>query len=271
MFLLFLFLGGSFSVQAATGLPFTDGFESGNFSAWDGGRTNNFTVSSSDAHTGLYAARGISVLGSTTDYYQDAYFGDHPTVRGTPATGGLYVRFTHKFESGFDFGNSDRYNKILLINFEDENDRRREQVILYVGVTYSNGSRRGEYLIENIHWNADGSFGSGQVFLQNIGAPTAFRSSAWDMIKIHIVPNNVGQSDGRIRVWINGEMKLEHVDISIRQTQYNPNLVIIGSYTSDAGLQGTRWWDDVTISETDPANGAAGKIPSSPNFRGVQP
>jgi hypothetical protein len=240
------------SAFGASRLPFTDGFETGDFSAWDGGRVSGFSVLPQDASAGSFAARGQSVLGMPTDYYQDAYFGDHPRVSGTAATGGLYVKFSHKFDSGFQLGSTARYHKVLLINFEDSNDARREQIILNVAGVYDNGSRFGQYLIENIHWQSNGAFGSGQLFLQNQGAPVTYRPGQWDTIKIYIRPNTLNQSDGIVRVWINGVMKIEHQNISMRQTVYNPNLVIVGSYAPEADRQGTRWWDDVTISETDP-------------------
>lgn len=252
LFTVLLLISICSSAFGASRLPFTDGFESGDFSAWNGGLVNGFSVSPQDAPVGRYAAKGESVLGMPTDYYQDAYFGDHPRVGGAAASGGLYVKFSHKFDVGFQLGSTARYHKVLLINFEDGNDARREQIILNVGGVFDNGSRLGQYLIENIHWQPNGTFGSGQLFLQNQGTPVTYRAGQWDTIKIYIRPNAVGQFDGVVRVWINGVKKIEHENISMRQTPYNPNLVIIGSYAPETDRQGTRWWDDVTISETDP-------------------
>lgn len=236
----------------AVTLPFTDGFEAGNFSAWNGGRTNGFSVSATSAHTGRYAAGGTSSLGIGTDYYQEAYFGDHPRASGAPVANGLYVKFSHKFDSDFNLGTAADSHKVLLINFEDSNDLRREQIILNVFGTTPIGTNRGHYMIENIHWNVDRSFGSGQLFRQNRGTAVAYRPGEWDTIKIYIRPNTVGQTDGTVRVWINGEIKIEHTNISMRQTAYNPNLVIIGYYAPDTDIQGTRRWDDITVSESDP-------------------
>lgn len=236
----------------AVTLPFIDGFEAGDFKAWNGGRVRDFSVISGNAHSGQFAARGMSTRGLGTDYYQDAYFGDHPQVRSAPVTGGLYVKFSHKFDSGFQLGSAATYHKVLLINFEDGNDLRREQIILNVFGTTSIGTNRGHYVIENIHWNEDRSFGRGQLFQQNRGTAVAYRPGHWDTIKIYIRPNTPSRSDGTVRTWINGELKIEHTGISMRLTAYNPNLVIIGSYAPQTDIQGTRWWDDVTISESDP-------------------
>lgn len=245
-------------------LPFSDGFETGDFRSWTGGRLIGFSVSSVSAHTGRFAARGNSALGAGTDYYEEAVFGDHPRARGAPIVNGLYVKFSHKFDNDFNPGTAADTHKVILINFEDSNDRRREQVILNVFGTTPLGTNRGQYYIENIHWNQNGSFGSGQLFRQNRGQAVAYRPGQWDTIKIYVRPNTVGQSDGNVRVWINGDLKVEHTNISLRQTAYNPNLVIIGYYAPDTDIQGTRWWDDITISETDPdmGNDAAPSAPA---------
>lgn len=249
-------------------LPFTDGFESGSFSAWTGGRTAGFVVTTPGAASSQYAARGTSVLGASTDYYQEAVFGDHPRAGGVAVTNGLYVKFSHKFDAGFALGTASAYHKVLLINFEDSNDRRREQIILNVFGISSYGGL-GQYVIENIHWNEDGSFGRGQLFVQNQGSPVTYRSNEWDTIKIYIRPNTVGLSDGVVRVWINGVLKVQHTNVSMRLTGTNPNLVIVGHYGPATDIQGTRWWDNVTISESDP-DAAAGSVPRAPSQLQVQ-
>lgn len=250
----------SLAAMAVT-LPFTDGFESGDFRAWTTGQTPGFIVTS-PGDSSQYAARGTNTLGAGISYYQEAVFGDHPRARGVAVTNGLWVKFAHKFDAGFTLGSTFAYHKTLLINFEDSSDRRREQIILNVFGISRYGSL-GEYLIENIHWNEDGSFGRGQLFTQNIGAPVAYRSNQWDTIKIFIRPNTVGLSDGVVRVWVNGTLKIEHVNVSIRLTGTNPNLVIVGYHAPATDIQGTRWWDNVTISETDPDTTSA-RVPRPP-------
>lgn len=239
----------------AVTLPFVDGFESGDFSAWNGGRTDGFSVSSGSAYYSNRAACGTSLPGKGTDYYLDANFGDHPRVRASPVRGGLYVRFAHKFGPDFEPGNTARYHKILLINFEDANDLRREQIILNVLGTAVSRASRGQYVVENIHWNADRSFNGSRLFVQNLGTPVSYQPGRWDIIKIYIRPNTVGQADGTVRVWINGNMIIEHTAIHLRNTAYNPNLVIIGYYAPDTDIRGSRCWDDITISESDPDQG----------------
>lgn len=258
-FLLVVFACSCATVNAVT-LPFSDSFESGDFRRWDGGRIHDFSVSPASAHSGIHAACGTSSSGKKTDYYQDANFGDHPRADGKAVKAGLYVKFAHKFDAGFDPGTTANHHKVLLINFEDGNDLRREQIILNVFGNIANRANRGQYVVENIHWNADRSFNSSRFILQNRGVPVSYRPSQWDIIKIYIQPNTSGRTDGAVRVWVNGEIKIEHTGISIRKTTYNPNLVIIGYYAPYTDIRGTRCWDDIMISESDPDEGEHGSL-----------
>ncbi len=242
----------SCATAKAVTLPFTDSFESGDFRHWNGGRTSGFSVSPTNVHSGSYAACGTSFPGKKTDYYQDANFGDHPRAHGQAVKDGLYVKFAHNFGPGFDLGTTANHHKVLLINFEDDNDLRREQIILNVFGNTANRNNHRQYVIENIHWDADRSFNSSRFILQNRGTPVAYRPGQWDIIKIYIRPNTSGRTDGTVRVWINGEIKIEHTNISIRKSTYNPNLVIIGFYAPYTDIRGTRCWDDIIISESDP-------------------
>ncbi|HWS16245.1 MAG TPA: hypothetical protein VN450_08670 [Candidatus Methylomirabilis sp.] len=265
VFLLVFLVGNPVAVHAASGLPFQDGFESGDFSAWLPGRTNGFSVSSSDHSTGSYAARGVSIMGQTTDYYMDRPFGDHPQAGGVPIADGVYFKFAHKYDTGFDLGRTQNYNKIFLMNFENPNNLRRDQVIFETAVNYDSGSRRGEYIFEPTHWNPDGSWLSGSLLFQNRGTPAKYREGQWDLIKIYIKPNTPNVANGVLKLWVNGVLKAEHTDVNMRLTSYNLNLAIVGSYVTVTDVAGIRWWDDILISETDPDNPAPNvKYPNPP-------
>ena len=265
-FIMVILAGYSNAAQGASGLPFRDGFESGNFSAWAPGRTGGFTVSSSDHYTGSYAARGVTVMGQTTDYYMDRPFGDHPQAGGVPLDNGVYFKFAHKYDTGFDLGRTQNYNKIFLMNFEDPNNLRRDQVIFETAVNYNNGARRGEYIFEPTHWNPDGSWLTGSLVFQNVGTPVKYREGQWDLIKIYMRPNTPNVANGIIRLWVNGVLKAEHTNVNMRFTSNNLNLAIIGSYVTVTDVAGVRWWDDIQISETDPdAVPPAIKYPNPPD------
>ena len=122
--------------MAAARLPFRDGFESGNFSAWGGGLETSMSVICTQAGEGRCSVQSILTPGTPTDNYKDYYFGDHRTVNGAPVTPqtGVWLSLQSKFDTGFQFGANTGNHKIAIINFEDENGRRRYQVIVNVDV-----------------------------------------------------------------------------------------------------------------------------------------
>ena len=155
------------------GVIFQDGFESGNFNAWGYGQ--GLTVSNLDHHSGQYAARGVSTQGATTDLYREKAFGDHPNAGGPAIEGGVYFKFAHKYDAGFNLGTQQNYNKIFLMNFEDPSNVRRDQVVFETNVN-SGYASRGEYMFELTHWTASGGWLTGSLRLQNRnGSPLLYR------------------------------------------------------------------------------------------------
>ncbi|MFZ5622625.1 MAG: heparin lyase I family protein [Pseudomonadota bacterium] len=241
---------------AATGLPFIGSFETGNFSEWDGGRTATLSVSNSSSCDGQYNALSQMSRGTTTDNYQDFYFGDHRQVGGEPATGGLWLQLCSKFSSDFDFGASNLH-KIAIINFTDANGLRRYQIILNVWV----GTER--YFVENLRWNSDGSFG-GTVggYNQNLANPVSIRRGEWDRIKLFIRPNTPGSSDGIIRLWVNGVQKMEYTNVAMREAStFNPNKLIMANYVPQSDVSGIQQWDDFYLGESDPDTAISPPLP----------
>ena len=250
------------------GVIFQDGFESGNFNAWGYGQ--GLTVSNLDHHSGQYAARGVSTQGATTDLYREKAFGDHPNAGGPAIEGGVYFKFAHKYDAGFNLGTQQNYNKIFLMNFEDPSNVRRDQVVFETNVN-SGYASRGEYMFELTHWTASGGWLTGSLRLQNRnGSPLLYREGQWDVIKVYLQPNTPNQNNGILRMWVNGVLKAEHTDVNIRFEPYNLNLAILSSYMTVTDVSGTRWWDDVIISQTDPDSGSDTTPPASPTGLLVQ-
>jgi len=242
----------------ATGLPFRSSFETGDFSEWDGGLQASLSVSSVDATDGRYAAQAVMTQGQPTDNYKDYIFGDHVRVGGdavTPAQG-LWLQFDSKFDVGFTYGSSSTFHKIAIVNFEDENSRRRFQVVLNAR------ARSGDYYIERLRWNADRSFNRSLGGLsQNIGTPAVARIDQWDRLLLFVKPNTPGNVDGEIRFWVNGELKGEYRNITLREeTQYNPNKLILSNYAPDTTTIGVQRWDNFYLGVSDP-RGTARPMP----------
>ncbi len=254
------------SATAATGLPFRSDFEAGSFSEWNGGLDASMSVTTEKASSGRYSTKAVMTRGTATDNYKDYVFGDHVRVGGTAvASTGLWVRFDTMFDSGFQFGTGQNLHKSVILNFEDENGRRRYQIILNI----LNQNR--QYFVEHLKWNSDRSFGGSIQGLgsQNIGTPVAVRLGQWDRIKLFIKPNTPGQSNGIVRLWVNDELKMEKTAVDVREnTNYNPNKVIMSNYVMDTTAAGTQRWDNFYVGETDPDAGAV--RPNPPVLNDVQ-
>jgi hypothetical protein len=136
----------SLSAGAAARLPFSDSFESGDFSKWDGGLFVQLSVTACDAASGLFAAEGRISSGQSANQYMDFIFGDHMRVGGAAVTAssGLWLQFDSKFDSGFKLGRTASLHKIAILNFEDENGRRRYQLLINVWTS------SGEYYLEHL-------------------------------------------------------------------------------------------------------------------------
>jgi len=235
---------------AATGLPFSSSFETGDFSEWDGGLDATMTVTSEQASDGSYSVRAVKQSGQTADNYKDFLFGDHSRVGGTPVTPqtGVWLRLDSKFDTGFVFGSNAIMHKIAIINFEDENARRRYQIIINVE------SRTREYFVEHLKWNADRSFNRAFPGMrQNVGTPVQPRLGEWDRLTLFLRPNTPGNADGEVRLWVNGQLKAEYRNVSVREdSPYNPNKLIMSNHVSDTTTSGVQRWDNFYLGESQP-------------------
>jgi hypothetical protein len=260
-------LAAASAAHAATGLPFRSSFETGNWSEWHGGLDATLVVTNEQASAGSYSARSTMTLGTTSDNYKEYRFGDHPTVRGTPVTEqtGVWLTFDSKFDTGFRWATQSNLHKIAILNFEDENGRRRYQII--INVIPSNG----EYFMELLKWNADRSFNRAINGLnQNRnGSPTTVRMGQWDKFKMFVKPNTPGQANGIVRVWINDVLKVENTASVLREdTNYMPNKLILSNYAMDPTVDGRQRWDNFYLGETEPASSAT--RPNPPVINNVQ-
>jgi hypothetical protein len=259
----------SISATAALGaerLPFRSSFETGTFSEWNGGLEASMRVVQEDASHGSYATRAVMTRGAATDNYKEFLFGDHIRIgSGAPvdAQRGLWLTLDSKFDSGFSFGTSTNLHKIALINLEDENGRRRYQLIINVWTANR------QYFVEHLKWNADRSFNRAMPGVtQNVGTPVQARLGQWDKLKLFIKPNTPGASNGIVRFWVNGQLKAEYTNVAVREdTNYNPNKLLMVNYATDTTTAGVQKWDNFYLGESDPD---AGVRPNPPILDNVQ-
>lgn len=239
--------------SAAARLPFTSSFETGDFSEWNGGLDATLVVTNEQASHGSYSARSTMTLNTTSDNYKEYRFGNHPTVGGAPVTeaNGLWLTFDSKFDTGFRWATQSNLHKIAIINFEDENSRRRYQLIINVIPSSQ------VYFLEHLKWNADRSFNRAIPGLdQNRnGAPVAVRPGQWDRFKLYVKLNTPGQSNGIVRLWINDVLKVENTAVPVREdTTFTPNKMLLSNYAMDPTVDGRQRWDNFYLGETEPTS-----------------
>lgn len=242
--------------QAASLLPFRSGFETGNFSEWNGGGDATMSVTSAQAAQGRYSAQSVMTAGVATDNYKDFVFGNHPRVGGEPLSpgAGLWLEFDVKFDSGFVFPDCQCVHKIAILNLEDGNSLRRYQLIINVWTSTH------EYFVEHLKWNADRSFNrSFPGITQNVGVKATVRIGEWDRLKMYVKPNTPGQTDGIVRLWVNGVLKTDYSNIAVREeTSFLPNKLIMSNYVNLLTTSGTQRWDNFYLGESDPSAVQAG-------------
>jgi hypothetical protein len=259
-FLVALLVLTSHAVMAANRLPFRSGFEGGNFSEWGGGLEGSMSVTTQDASAGTYSTQAVMTLGRATDNYKEYLFGDHVRLGGGVPVGtthGLWLSLDSKFDQGFSLGTSANLHKIALINMEDENGRRRYQLIINVW----NSNR--QYFVEHLKWNADRTFNRALPGVtQNIGTPVQARLGEWDRLKLFIKPNTRGAADGVVRFWVNGVLKAEYTNVAVREdTMYMPNKLLMVNYAPDTTTVGVQRWDNFYLGETDPDSNVVRPMP----------
>ena len=266
LFLLGLCLAQGASA-AATKLPFRSSFESGTWDDWNGGPDTSLRIVSDDATDGRNSARAVMTAGTPTDNYKDFVFGNSNRVPGGVAVTeqqGVWMAFDAKFETGFRFGTSANLHKLAILNFEDENGRRRYQLIVNV----RNSDRM--YFVEHLKWNADRTFNRAIPGLdQHLGTPAYVRFGQWDKFKLFVKPNTPGVANGIVRLWINGELKVDRTNVAVREdTNYMPNKMILSNYAPDSTTSGAQRWDNFYLGETDP--GGSTVRPNPPVLDSVQ-
>jgi len=239
------------TIFAAERLPFTSSFEAGDFSEWNGGPDSTMVVTNQDASSGTNSARAQMSNGQPSDNYKDYYFGDHlVTNGGVPADDELWLQLDSKFNSDFTFGRNEGIHKIAILNFENEQGRRRYQLVINLLLPAET------YFIENLAWNADRSFDKTvDAYSQNVDLanPVVLSRGQWDNLRMFIKLNTSGQRNGIIKFWVNDQLIIDISDAYMREaTSYNPNKLILSNYVTATDLTGFQYWDNFYLAEEAP-------------------
>jgi len=228
-----------------TGLPFSDGIESGNFNSWDG-INGDVAVVTTNPKAGSYCARARLSQGTTSDNYVDFYYGEKD---GKDPVTEIYWQGYSKFDSGYVWPNNAQ--KIVVHNIYDSLGAKDYQIIVAV-------NSNGQYYVEHTYWQSWNFFGKAQ----NQGSPISVSFGQWDKLKLRAKLNTPGNSDGVIQLWVNDTLKLSYTNLNIREnTQDTFGKMILSSYSNESsGSNSYQWYDDWSISGT----GEGGHIDSAP-------
>jgi hypothetical protein len=233
------------------GLPFSDGFESGNLSAWSvvGGTV---TVTTAQAFEGTRCASTSVTSGQQSDNYLEYNFGDALQIGGVPTgMNEIWIRFAHKWDTNYtDTGATNQ--KLLLLNSHNQVSpgRRRYQLTF----NYSQGSSA--YFFEFFRWNEDGSFGGN---VTPVHVMTGFNrvKGRWEEFVFRIRQNTPGVSDGHLDVWtkVEGEsaytQRVTRTNINYRESSnFTPNRLIgLSNFDTITTRNGLRYWDSIYIGQ----------------------
>jgi hypothetical protein len=243
-----------------TGLPFSDGFESGSFSLWDGS-SGQIAVYNSGCRSGSHCSRATITSGSDSTAYADYYFGQkegkNPVDELTMTT---YVKFD-SITSWPVYA-----HKITNLNIYDGNGDQSYQVLL--GVAGSNSGRAGQYYIENTYWK-DWEFFS---HYQNQGTPTSVVNGQWDKLSVYVKLNTLGASNGIIKLSVNDVLKLSYNNLNIREntTDTFGKMIMTSMANSAATDSGYEIWDDYSLQEGDHTSLEDAIAPNAPSGLIVQ-
>lgn len=245
--------------QGSSRLPFTVNFNSGTVqTGWDGFRNDTGVALTTQGCLSGGCLRAPLVSGTHSDNYGDFYFGDH-VGRGGTKVEEVWVRLWAKFDAGMRWPN--RTQKLALLNLTDGvSSERRYQIMLDVNA-------QGQYFVERSDiatWRFTGHY-------QNVGAAAPVRVGEWDKLKLYVRLNTPNQNNGIARLWVNDQLKLEHTNINIRSgSSFGMNKFILTTYaTEESPSNGVQWFDDVTVSLTDPDG--ASTLPTAPRNLRVVP
>lgn len=251
-----VFLVPQTTAQSGTGLPWTSGFETGNFSEWNRGADSNMSVVSTGAQAGTFAARANIVAGTQNENtYAEHVFGNwfnlpNPKVKVEE----VYLRFYSKFSSGYQFPGTG--HKVAIINLTNGLDSARHYQV-YISI-----NNDGSYRVDHSYIDTWEFFG----MAQNVGTVARVRFDLWDKLKLYVRLNTAGASDGIVRLWINDALKLEYTNRNIRQSSgYGMNKLIMSAWSQpSAPVNGLQWWDSWSLTTTNPDGSTTPPPPQPP-------
>jgi hypothetical protein len=263
------------TTTTSSGYLFSDGFESGNFSAWSATYTGSGTyppiVQSPIKHSGTYAyEQHYFICGDSTNTGCGAA---HQDLNRSVAKA-LSPGQTHFFLRGYVYFKTPESDAtpgaIIQRKLIRISDSPSPSTVNVTGTTYG-------FMLNS--WNASsgvltptvnlslavgatvvsgcsagvGPIGTGST-TPNIGNIYQFNYDTWYSLELEVQLNTPGSFDGIGRIWVNGVQVLSRTDLNFRDSCTTPVTYIgIGNQADRQNYNAVdeyRYWDDVVISQS---------------------
>jgi hypothetical protein len=181
------------------------------------------------------------------------------TLMGFPGVNEIYMRWYRKYQSGYRWGcQSAKNNGVYAVSSSDPapeacvQPNGRDKFSFRVQ-DERRSSNNGEFYgaLYSYHPDADNG-GCGEWYAPNVGSIKYQQSGVWDAYEIYIKANTVGQRNGIIRMWVNGELRGEQTGLEFRLTDtLKLNQVYLYGSTGGCDTPYTQnVWDDNLVVAT---------------------
>ncbi len=213
-----------------------DNMESGDFSE-DWQSTGGLSISTESRYPGSNFSGTLNMAGSRGEAGNHAYFTGNNDILGER----WFAQFWFKLDENFDWGTSsyggDDQNLANVKVFRMWNPGNINENF-HVNVHGYSGSGRIQYNTEHVNNPQGGFFGNHWEWTKGV----------WHCLQVEYEESSVGGNDGVLRVWRDGELKVEDTDIMTRENHSQlKRPYIVGMY--DAWNDSDSDRDDVYLDD----------------------
>ena len=201
--------GSGESVCQRSDVLFCDDWEDGDHVGWDW--SNGWDSCTTIADAGGYQSRNALKQHIGANLAECGY----PSSMIPPQSGPIYMRWFVKFGPGYQFldwtDQKNNYFRALV------NGNQTWRMMLGIRAKSSSERGLGEWVVDAMghdprwYFNATGDSPGG-------AAPRYVAPGTWYCIEYAIRPNTPGQSDGWVKVWLNDQVYMSHLNQNLKST-----------------------------------------------------
>jgi hypothetical protein len=220
---------------------FCEDFESGALDQWIDVTGLTVSTSAENAQGGNHSVALFYPSGSTGAGWMWAK-GLRPHSANTDAQ---YIRWWQKWQTGFEFQSGSGDQKIFMLDALDPENEWGQTANwkLYLHMADS-GAAESELVVDRYIQAGD----QWEVYRQNRGQ-VEFATDRWYCIEAEVKHNTPRQNDGRIRIWIDDAVVLDHSNVRLRDDATSWNAIQLnGWYDGAVPRDQSSWIDQIIVS-----------------------